>query len=143
MCYFNFTYRIPSDELFQEAQRAVEKFRSVRLLDSAGVLVHDVPHTWGSDTNRLNTTSLALAMAGRDEPYQGRHGDAKLMSDFLVNTQLDGAVIPPGFPRRNVIPGGVPIFDILRAVSEFKDSWKFPSPALLASWGRGEARPAP
>ena len=128
-------YRIYSDQLIRDARDSMRRFRSVRLLDSADILLHDIPNTWGAGKDRLNSESIALAIAGRDKTYSGRHCDEKLMTDFMKNSEQGCMSIPDGMDRKAVIPGGTPLLDILIAHSEYDDAWKLPSTALLSHWG--------
>ena len=78
---------------------------------------------------------MALLVTGRDSLPYGRQCDEILMSEFMDNSSSDHAVIPSNLERRKVIPGGVPLLDTLRAITEYSGTWKIPASSLLANWG--------
>jgi hypothetical protein len=129
-----FYYRMSSEDLLQEARDITRRARGVRLTESADILIPNVPGVWGSDTNHLDSDKLALSVAQISDFYEGRHKDEKLMSEFIKNVSQDRAMFPKDFDRRKLVPGWVPLLDVLRAQMELDGTWKFPTGRILSAW---------
>ena len=104
------------------------------MLEPRDQLVTNAKKNWGHGPFQWNRKSLGLQMAGVTRHYTESDRDTLLMASFLKNSSLDKAVFPGPLGRKEYIPAGIPILDIIRAQLEKSDSWKFPSKSTLDLW---------
>ena len=125
-------YRLASEDLLSESETYLRRHRAVRMLDSAPFLVTDQATKWGSSHTEVNRRSIARSLAPKlDEPGEK---DADCMARFISNSCSDSAIIPVIVNRKQILPDGIPVLDVLRAHLSKWDTWKYPSASTMQTW---------
>ena len=133
-------FRISADELLRNSRDYLRRHRGTLLLDSSDVLISHVPDVWSSGTGKLNRASIFEAVVGiNPSEFTGHDSDTSMMREFVNNSHPDEAVYPGIFPKRKVLPEGIPLLDILRAHSEKIDTWKVPARKYYSHWANSRS----
>ena len=133
--YINFR-KVSVQEMHREAVELLHNRRRIPAPDSKELLVPSSKKAWGPDEHQVNNSTIAINMTDKGDNYVGQHKDQHLMADFVNNLESGKVIIPFDMPIKKVIPGGVPLMDILGAHRTKTDTWKYPSEPTFEKWSR-------
>ena len=75
-----------------------------------------------------------MARSLAPKPSDNSESDVECMDRFICNSHISDIVIPVIAGKKQTLPDGLPVIDILRAHLNNRDAWKYPSQAALADW---------
>ena len=127
-----FYYRITSETLSTSSQSLLRRLRANRALDSAPFLVTDQATIWGEKHSQLNKRSIARSLAPK--PSDTCDSDVECMDKFICSSNISDTIIPVIAGKKQTLPDGIPIIDVLRAHLSAHDAWKYPSQDILNIW---------
>ena len=127
-------FSVSPAELLNEGRDLLRRFRGVRVLDHHDLLVTNTVNKWGKGPSQINGNTVCYDIAGEKKRNDTKARDTELMKAFINNSQLNMAIFPGLLGRKQYIPGGVPLIDVVRAHLQKEDTWKFPPPATLENW---------
>ena len=126
------TFRLTSEDLYSEGQAYLRRMRAIKALDSAPFLATNQATKWGTDHSQINRRSIARSIAPK--PSDPGETDTNYMKLFIQNSELSKVILPVIANRRQILPDGLPIIDVLRVHLDKRDAWKYPSSTTMASW---------